>query len=124
MDNRLACHNPHDLADCLRWASNCSKNPHDYEDISMQLRLDRPSQLGPVLRAVRKAQRLRQDDAAGAIGVSENFLSKLERGGGSVRWDKLFQVLDGLGVHVILDLPEELAPKLQSLAEATDKSPR
>jgi transcriptional regulator with XRE-family HTH domain len=33
-----------------------------------------------VVRASRKAQKIRQDDAAGSIGVSENFLGKVERG--------------------------------------------
>lgn len=53
-----------------------------------------------MVRASRKAQKIRQDDAAGSIGVSENFLGKIERGSESVQWGKLFQVLEGLGVRV------------------------
>lgn len=81
----------------------------------MKLRVEHFAQLGPIVRAARKAQGLRQDDTAGATGVSENFLGKLERGNGGVRWDKLFQVLEGLGVRVTLELPDALAPALQSL---------
>ena len=59
-----------------------------------------------------KAQGLRQDDMTGSLGVSENFLGKVERGGETVKWGKLFHVLDGLGVKVELDLPDELAPQV------------
>lgn len=75
----------------------------------MQIPLSAAADLGALVRAVRKAQRLRQDDAAGSIGVSENFLGKIERGGETVQWGKLFQVLDGLGIRVILDLPDDAA---------------
>ena len=75
----------------------------------MKVPLSDAADLGALVRAVRKAQRLRQDDAAGSIGVSENFLGKIERGGETVQWGKLFQVLDGLGIRIILDLPDEAA---------------
>lgn len=70
--------------------------------------------IGPLVRATRKAQRLRQDDTAGAIGVSENFLAKIERGGETAQWSKLFQVLHGLGISVTLDIPDEAAHFLRS----------
>jgi len=75
----------------------------------MQLPIDNAAALGKVVRASRKAQKIRQDDAAGSIGVSENFLGKIERGSESVQWGKLFQVLEGLGVRVIVDVPESVA---------------
>jgi len=71
----------------------------------MSIRINKAEQLGAVIKAVRKAQGLRQDDAAGSIGVSENFLGKVENGNPSVSWRKLFEVLDGLGIRVVLDLP-------------------
>lgn len=81
----------------------------------MKIILEDAQSLGQVVRAVRKAQGVRQDDTAGSLGVSENFLGKVERGGETVQWGKLFQVLDGLGVKVELDLPDELAPHVSSL---------
>lgn len=72
----------------------------------MQIPVDSAAAIGKLVRASRKAQKLRQDDAAGSIGVSENFLGKVERGSESVQWGKLFQVLEGLGIRVIVDLPE------------------
>ena len=85
------------------------KNPHDREDTAMQIRIEHAGDLGPLVRAVRKAQSIRQDDAAGSMGVSENFLGKVERGGESVQWGKLFGVLRDLGIHVLIDVPDDIA---------------
>lgn len=74
----------------------------------MQTTLKNAAELGALVRLARKAQNIRQDDAAGSIGVSENFLGKVERGSESVQWGKLFQVLDGLGLRLIVDLPDEV----------------
>jgi transcriptional regulator with XRE-family HTH domain len=78
----------------------------------MYIELDSADGIGAVVRASRKAQSIRQDDAAGSIGVSESFMGKVESGGESVQWGKLFQVLEGLGVRVILDVPDEAADQL------------
>lgn len=86
----------------------------------MKVPLSDAADLGALVRAVRKAQRLRQDDAAGSIGVSENFLGKIERGGETVQWGKLFQVLDGLGIRVILDLPDDDASAAQQVQQLQD----
>ena len=75
----------------------------------MQIPVNSADAVGKIVRASRKAQNIRQDDAAGSIGVSENFLGKIERGGESVQWGKLFQVLDGLGIRVVLDVPQSVA---------------
>lgn len=80
----------------------------------MQVPIKNPNALGKVVRAARKAQKIRQDDAAGSIGVSENFLGKVERGSEAVLWGKLFQVLDGLGVRIIVDVPDEVEPYLST----------
>ncbi len=74
----------------------------------MQTTLKNAAELGELIRLARKAQNIRQDDAAGSIGVSENFLGKVERGSESVQWGKLFQVLEGLGLRLIVDLPDEV----------------
>lgn len=68
----------------------------------MKIPIDNVAAIGKVVRANRKAQKIRQDDAAGSIGVSENFLGKIERGSDSVQWGKLFQALEGLGVRVMV----------------------
>jgi transcriptional regulator with XRE-family HTH domain len=87
----------------------------------MKIPIDSAAAIGKVVRASRKAQKIRQDDAAGSIGVSENFLGKIERGSDSVRWGKLFQVLEGLGVRVLVDVPESVAAYLNDPANSRDK---
>lgn len=80
----------------------------------MQVTLKNAADLGALVRQARKAQSLRQDDAAGSLGVSENFLGKVERGGETVQWGKLFQVLEGLGVRLIVDLSPEVEAQLDT----------
>jgi transcriptional regulator with XRE-family HTH domain len=87
----------------------------------MKIPIDNAAAIGKVVRASRKAQKIRQDDAAGSIGVSENFLGKIERGSESVQWGKLFQVLEGLGIRVLLDVPEGVAAYLNDPANNRDK---
>ncbi len=87
----------------------------------MKIPIDNAATLGKVVRASRKAQKLRQDDAAGSIGVSENFLGKIERGRDSVQWGKLFQVLEGLGVRVMVDVPDSVAAYLNDPSSSQDK---
>jgi transcriptional regulator with XRE-family HTH domain len=87
----------------------------------MKIPISNAAAIGKVVRASRKAQKIRQDDAAGSIGVSENFLSKIERGSESVQWGKLFQVLEGLGIRVVVDVPEDVAAWLNNPANTKDK---
>ena len=87
----------------------------------MKIPIDNAAAIGKVVRASRKAQKIRQDDAAGSMGVSENFLGKIERGSESVQWGKLFQVLEGLGIRVMVDVPESVATHLNEPATTRDK---
>jgi len=70
--------------------------------------------LGPAIRARRRAQSLRIDDAASLSGVSVDLLSRLENGKGSVRLDKLLAVLDSLGLALVLGPKDH--PTMQSVA--------
>lgn len=89
----------------------------------MEVPLKSTQALAEVVRAARKAQKIQQDDAAaaGAIGVSENFVGKIERGGETAQWSKLYQVLEGLGIHVILDVPDDIAHYLDESMPSESK---
>jgi transcriptional regulator with XRE-family HTH domain len=87
----------------------------------MKIPIDNAAAIGKVVRASRKAQKIRQDDAAGSIGVSENFLGKIERGSDCVQWGKLFQVLEGLGVRVMVDVPDSVAAYLNDPSSSQGK---
>ncbi len=81
----------------------------------MQIPLRNAPEIGQIIRTVRKAHHIRQDDAAGSVGVSESFLGKVEKGSETVQWGKLFEVLDGLGIRVMLDIPDAAAEKVAQL---------
>ena len=87
----------------------------------MKISIENAAVLGKVVRASRKAQRIRQDDAAGSIGVSENFLAKVERGSPSVQWGKLYLVLEGVGIRVVVDVPDSVTAHLNAAPKARKK---
>jgi len=90
----------------------------------MKIDIQSPEQVGAVIRASRKAMQIRQDDAAGIIGVSENFLGKVERGGETVQWGKLFQVMQELGLTVTIEVPEAFANDISKVLEDTQNKQR
>jgi len=79
----------------------------------MQIPIKTAADLGEIIKATRKSQQLRQDDAAGASGVSESFLGKVESGNTSVTWSMLFQVLSDLGIELSADVTEAAVKRLQ-----------
>ncbi|MEH6567154.1 MAG: transcriptional regulator [Halopseudomonas sp.] len=83
----------------------------------MKFDISSPEQIGPLVRASRKAMQLRQDDAAGSIGVSENFLGKVERGGETVQWGKLFQVMQELGMSLSVEVPDPFAEEVRAILD-------
>ena len=85
------------------------------------LRIADASSLGPAIRARRRAQSLRIDDAAALSGVSVDMLSRLENGKGSVRLDKLLAVLDGLGLALVLGPKDH--PGMQALSRLDVERP-
>ena len=59
-----------------------------------------PSQVGLVLRAVRKSAKLSQKQLAAKLGMSQNRMSELETNPGSMRVDQLLAVLSALGLEL------------------------
>jgi transcriptional regulator with XRE-family HTH domain len=57
--------------------------------------------LGALVRNQRAQNQMRIDDAADMLGVSKDVLSRLENGR-AVSLDKLFKVLDGLGLNLLV----------------------
>lgn len=60
------------------------------------------TELGTTIENRRKALRLGQEELAELSGVSERFLRALEHGKVSARLDKVFDVLDALGLEVVV----------------------
>ena len=64
-----------------------------------------PSQIGQMVRDVRKAQRLRQDQLAAAAGVGVRFLVEVEHGKPTAQLGKVLAVLDALGCTLTIEQP-------------------
>jgi transcriptional regulator with XRE-family HTH domain len=69
--------------------------------------------LGLIIRAKRRASSLRIDDAAALSGVSVDLLSRLENGASGVSSSRLLQVLDALGLAMLVVDKEQL-PRLRT----------
>lgn len=59
-----------------------------------------PSQVGLVIRAVRRSAKLSQKQLAAKLGLSQNRVSELETDPGSMRVDQLLGVLSALGLEL------------------------
>lgn len=67
--------------------------------------------IGQLVRAQRRQQKLRIDDAAALTQVSVDLFSRLENGKGAVRLDKLLLVLDAMGLCMVV------GPKSSAIAQ-------
>ena len=64
-----------------------------------------PAQIGQFVRRTRRAQRLRQDQLAGAAGVGVRFLVELEAGKATAQIGKALAVLAALGCTLRIEPP-------------------
>lgn len=74
--------------------------------------------LGALVRNRRAQNQMRIDDAADMLGVSKDVLSRLENGR-AVSLDKLFKVLDGLGLNLLVVPKREVLVARKALHEHT-----
>jgi HTH-type transcriptional regulator/antitoxin HipB len=65
-----------------------------------------PFAIGAVIREERKELGLRQDELAAASGVGLRFIVELERGKPTVQLGKVIAVLEALGCHLDIRLPD------------------
>lgn len=73
----------------------------------MQIPLTSVQSAGVAIRAVRKRAGIRIDDFAITAGVSKQFMTDLENGKPTVQMGMVLGLLQRLGLHVHLDLPDE-----------------
>jgi len=71
-------------------------------DDSAATRIANSAALGELVRRVRREAGLDQATAAGLAGVGVRFLGDIERGKPTVRLDLVLQVLDRLGLDVMV----------------------
>jgi len=75
------------------------------------------AELGMLLRATRKSQGVRLDDAAGAAGVGPVFAGEFERGKESVQFDLALKLLQEMGLRLQVDVPDSALPLFKQLQE-------
>ena len=68
-----------------------------------------PAEIGQLVRRTRRAQRLRQDQLAGAAGVGVRFLVELEAGKATAQLGKALAVLAALGCTLRIEPPPRAA---------------
>jgi len=81
----------------------------------MRFPISTPAELGLVIRAARKAQGLRLDDAAAFAGVGPVFAGDVERGKPTVQLGRVLLLLEQLGLRMMIDAPEATEPALALL---------
>lgn len=78
-----------------------------------QYRITTVSDLGQVVRTVRKASGVRQDDLAGSAGVSHVYMRDLEHGKETAQIGRAMQVLSELGIAITLEIPDEVFERIE-----------
>lgn len=80
----------------------------------MKHRITSVTELGTLLRATRKSEDMRIDDLAATSNLSKQFVNDLELGKPGVQFGKVLQVLQELGVHMYMDVPDRVKEQLDS----------
>ena len=81
----------------------------------MLIPIKSPYQLGLLIRAVRKHQKIGMDDVAGSAGVGPVFVREVERGKETVQLGRVKQILAELGIELRADVPDEARDTLSAL---------
>ena len=68
--------------------------------------IERPEDIGRLVRAYRIQQALTQEDLAGLSGVGPRFVVELENGKPTVRLDKTLRILAMLGIKLVSPEPD------------------
>ncbi|WP_328797787.1 transcriptional regulator [Marinobacter mangrovi] len=89
----------------------------------MKVNISSVKEAGMLVRAVRKSERVRMDDLAGAAGVGYVFVSDAERGKETIQFGRFLRLLDELGIRMEFDVPESAMPIYRKLQEKGRKAP-
>jgi transcriptional regulator with XRE-family HTH domain len=81
----------------------------------MELPIKTPQELGMLVRATRKLQKIRMDDVAGSAGVGPVFVRDVERGKSTVQLGRVMKLLAELGIELRADVPEDVIPAFEQL---------
>lgn len=74
----------------------------------MLVKVSSAKEIGALARQTRKAQQIDQATAGSLAGSGLTFVSQFENGKPTVQLEKALQLLESLGLHVYLDVPEQI----------------
>jgi transcriptional regulator with XRE-family HTH domain len=78
----------------------------------MKHKITSVTELGTLIRATRKSVDMRLDDLAATSNLSKQFVNDVELGKPGVQLGKVLQVLQELGVHMYIDVPDSVNDQL------------
>jgi transcriptional regulator with XRE-family HTH domain len=84
-------------------------------EFPMLVTLRSPQQLGLLIRATRRTQKLRMDDTAGTAGVGHVFVREVERGKPTVQLGRVMRLLAELGIELKAEVADAVMPEFQRL---------
>jgi transcriptional regulator with XRE-family HTH domain len=90
---------------------------YNFKNFTMLIPITTVAELGILLRATRKSQGVRLDDAAGSAGVGPVFAGDVERGKETVQLGLVLKLLEEAGLQFKVDFPENALPMLRQLQE-------
>jgi transcriptional regulator with XRE-family HTH domain len=88
----------------------------------MKHKITSVTELGMLVRATRKSVDMRMDDLAATSSLSKQFVNDLELGKPGVQLGKVLQVLQELGVHIYIDVPENVSGKIADARSQISKT--
>lgn len=104
------------LTGLLNWPKMYSV-AYNFRNFTMLIPITTVAELGMLLRATRKSQGVRLDDAAGSAGVGPVFAGEVERGKEAVQLGLVLKLLEEVGLQLKVDFPENALPMLRQLQE-------
>ena len=88
----------------------------------MKHKITSVTELGALVRATRKSVHMRLDDLAATSSLSKQFVNDVELGKSGVHLGKVLQVLQELGVHMYIDVPDSVNEQLADAKNQIDKT--
>ena len=86
----------------------------------MQMPIASPTELGLLIRAVRRAARVRIDDLAATAGLSKQFVQDVEHGKSTVQLGLVLKLLAELGMPLTADIPKAAGQELPAVRQRAD----
>src|ERR1700729_3439197 len=84
-------------------------------ELPMLVPIHSAKELGLLVRATRRTQKLRIDDTAGTAGVGHVFVRDVERGKPTVQLERVIRLLAELGIELKAEVQDTVIPELQRL---------